>query len=84
MDTLNAAMCTALRDIMREQGVSQAAVARHLDRTADYVSGRMTGRHALSVDIITAAAGLMGVSDRALMADMMTRVAGTGLGSSPR
>ena len=84
MDTLNAAMCTALRDLMRECGVSQADVARHLDRTADYVSGRLRGRYTLSVDIITAAAALMGVSGHALMADMVERMAETGQGSSPR
>lgn len=84
MEDLNRAMTAALRGIMTDRGVTQRAVADYLHRSADYVSGRMTGRHALSVDIITAAAALMGLSDRALMADVMTEVARMGQGESPR
>ena len=84
MDTLNLAMCAALRGLMSDRDVTQVSIARHLDRSADYVSGRLTGRHALSVDIISAAAALMGMSDRALMIAIMSRIAETGQGSSPR
>lgn len=84
VDTLNDALTAALRDFMVERGVTQRAVAAHLDRSADYVSGRLTGRHALSVDIVVAVAQLAGVSDRAVMADIMIRAAGTGQGSDER
>lgn len=82
MIDLNRALSRALRDIMTDRGVSQNAVAERLNRSANYVSGRLTGKHALSVDIISAVASLAGVSDRALMTEIMTRIAGTGQGSS--
>lgn len=88
MDALNAAMTAALRDIMRRHGVTQRQVARRLDRSEDYVSGRLgeRARHALSVDIIAAAASLIGMSDRALVRELMATMAAadTGQGSSER
>lgn len=84
VDTLDAALSAALRDFMDDRGVTQRAVALLLDRSADYVSTRLSNRRALSIDIVTAVARLAGVSDRALMADIMLRAAGTGQGSSER
>lgn len=78
------AMCTALREVLAEHAVSQASIARHLDRSADYVSGRLTGRHALSLDIIKSAGVLTGMGERALMVEVMNRVTGKGHGSSER
>lgn len=82
MDTLNKDLCDALRDFMAERGITQAAVATHLGRSADYVSGRLGGRNALSTDIVIAVAQLARIPARALMADMMIRAAGSGHASS--
>lgn len=82
MSNLNEALCASLLASMSDHGVSMRAVARLLDRSPSYVSGRLTGVHALSVDIVSAVAQLAHMSDRALMAEIMSRVAGTGQGSS--
>ncbi len=54
---------------MSDHGVSMSAVARHLDRSLNYVSGRLTGKHALSMDIIEAAAAVAHVGEVAFMAN---------------
>jgi transcriptional regulator with XRE-family HTH domain len=84
VDTLNAALCATLRDFMDERGITGKAVAARLDRSPDYVSGRLRGRLPLSVDIVVAVAQLAGISDRALMSEIMIRAASTGQGSSER
>jgi antitoxin component HigA of HigAB toxin-antitoxin module len=84
VDNLNDALTAALRAFMTDHGITQQAVALHLDRSKDYVSGRLSGRHALSVDIVTAVAQLAGLSDHAVMADVMIRSARIGQGSSDR
>lgn len=82
MTTLNDALSAALRGYMTDHRVTRRDVAARLNRSADYVQGRISGKHALSVDIVSAVAELTGVSDRALMSEIMTRMAGTGHGSS--
>lgn len=79
----NGAMSRALVDFMREHGVTQVQVADALDRSQSYVSGRLTGVHDLSVDIIAAVAGLARMSARSLWMELLARST-TGQGSSER
>ena len=65
-------------------GSGGEASAQKLDRSDNYVSGRLRGQHALSVDIVAAAAELAGMSARALMTEIMAAVARAGQGSSDR
>ncbi|MCC2319724.1 hypothetical protein [Cellulomonas xiejunii] len=80
MSDLNNDLCASVLAVMSERAVSMRAVARLLDRSAGYVSGRLTGRHALSVDILAAAAQVAHMSERAFMAavmrDYMSRTVG--------
>ena len=81
---LNETLSAAMRDFMADHRISRRDVAARLDRSIDYVQGRVSGKRALSVDIISAVAQLAGISDRALMTEIMSKATGTGQGSSER
>jgi len=71
---MNARVVQGLRDFMAEHEISQASVARHLDRSAAYVSKRMSGELDLTVDIMAAVADLARISPYALMAELTSRM----------
>jgi transcriptional regulator with XRE-family HTH domain len=79
MQDFNGAVSRALTDFMSDHGVTQVQVATRLDRSQSYVSGRLNGKHDLSVDIIGAVAELARISPAALWIEVVTR---TGQGSS--
>lgn len=64
----------ALRDYMKERGLTVEQVAETAGRSPGYVSHRTTGRQALSLDIILAVAELTNISERALMIELTDRV----------
>lgn len=74
VSSLNDQITAALRGFMSDHGISQAQVARHLGRSDAYVSGRMTGKLDLSIDIVGAVAELARLSARALMVDLTERM----------
>lgn len=71
---MNARVLSALRAYMDDHEIFQADVARTLGRSESYVSGRMSGRLDLSLDILNAVADLSRVSPYALMAELTTRM----------
>lgn len=79
---LNARLSAALLQYMEEHDVNQVQVARVLNRSNAYVWGRLTGRHALSVDIIGAVATLANEPPDRLTAELAVRAAGQA-GSPP-
>lgn len=84
MDDFNAQITRVLRDYMRENNVTQEKVADYLNRSQNYVSGRLNGRLDLSVDILGAVAALTGVSAGGLNLELLGRMfpTGTGQGAS--
>lgn len=77
----NRDVCDALTAFMQDHGVSQVQVAVVLDRSQSYVSGRLNGKHDLSLDIVRAVALLARVSPEALWMELISRRV-TGQGSS--
>jgi len=71
--SFNLDVSRALLDIVQEHGVTQTDIALILDRSQGYVSHRLTGKNALSVDIIEGAADLIGLSPHALVMEMLAR-----------
>lgn len=81
-------MTVAMTAIMEERDITQTQIAETLGRSQNYVSGRLTGKHHLSVDIILAVAHLAHLTPRELMLLLTERMAagpapGTGSPSSP-
>lgn len=74
MTTLNDQITRALLGFMSDHDISQAAIARQLDRSPAYVSGRMTGKLDLSIDIVGAVAQLARITPRALMVELTERM----------
>jgi transcriptional regulator with XRE-family HTH domain len=72
---LNTRLSAALLQYMEEHDVNQVQVARVLNRSNAYVWGRLTGRHALSVDIIGAVAQLVHVPADRLTGELALRAA---------
>jgi len=72
---LNARLSAALLQYMEEHDVSQVQVAQLLNRSNAYVWGRLTGRHALSVDIIGAVAQLAHTPPDRLTGELALRAA---------
>jgi len=77
MSDLNDDLCASVLAVMSEREVSMRAVARLLDRSASYVSRRLTGHRALSVDIMAAAAQVAHMSERAFMVEVMRHYMGS-------
>ncbi len=84
VDTLSERLSAAVRGLMHDHGVTQKAVADAIERSDSYVSDRLNGKHALSVDIIAGVAALLHVSDRAIVVELEERMSGTGQGRSER
>jgi transcriptional regulator with XRE-family HTH domain len=74
MNELNTQVSAALRDFMRERGITQQQVADRLGRSQGYVSHRTTGKQDLSIDIMYAVAELAHISPRALMVEVTERM----------
>lgn len=75
VNTLNEQVTAALQSYMDDHGITRTTVAKHLGRSASYVSGRMNGNHDVSIDIIAAVAELTHVTPRALMVEITERMA---------
>lgn len=74
VNEMNRRVVAALLAFMADHGVSQADVARRLGRSESYVSGRLTGKLDLSLDIMNAVAELTHISGYALMAELTARM----------
>lgn len=83
MQDFNRTMSAALVAWMSDHGVSRQRVAAYLDRSADYVGGRLSAKHDLSLDIIRAVAELSDTTPEALWIWMIANRS-TGQGSSDR
>jgi len=75
----NTRMSRALIDFMVEREVSQTRVAARLGRAQSYVSGRLTGKHHLSLDIVAAVADLTRTTPDALCVELVARARRAGV-----
>jgi len=75
---LNARLSAALLAYMEEHDISQVQVAKYLNKSRSYVWGRLTGRHALSVDIIGAVARIAHEPPEQLTGELAIRAASQG------
>jgi len=77
-DDLNRQIAAAARTVMDDHGITQTQIAALIGKSQQYVSDRMGGKRAMSLDILGAIATLAHLSPRAVMVEITDRMARAG------
>lgn len=76
MTTLNDQLAPALVSYMTDAGITRAAIAKHLGRSASYVGERLDGTRPVSLDIAGAVATLAHIAPATLLTELSERMRG--------
>jgi plasmid maintenance system antidote protein VapI len=74
MTDFNAQLARAVKDLIKDLGLTQAAVAREIEQSTTYVSDRISGRMAVTADIVVGIAALSHMQPTTIWRELMSRI----------